>query len=70
LIGWDDSGEKGYVIHQNYHGSKFWGEGDVSSYGIMWCCSDIDTITIHRDSEDVIWDEFRVFIWNLDSIYV
>ncbi len=69
IIGWDNSGENGYVIHQNYHGSMFWGAGDVSSYGIIWYSSDIDKITIHRDSKDVVYDEFRVFIWGLDSIY-
>ena len=66
LIGWDYSGEKGYLIHQDYHSDNQ--EVETSSWGIKWCCSDIDQITIHRDINDKKWDEIRFFIWNMGNI--
>ena len=49
ILGWDDEGINGYTIHQSGNGVNFWSAGNSTSNGIMWCCSNIDEISIKRD---------------------
>lgn len=66
LLGWDYVDGGGQVIHQTSSGDCFWGEEGACN-GLQWCCSCRDHITIHRNIDDEIWDEFRLFIWKLET---
>ena len=66
LLGWDYVEGCGQVIHQTSSGGCFWNEQSETCNGLQWCCSCCDHISIHRNIDDKIWDEFRVLLWNLE----